>query len=335
MYNSQLGGALSHFRCGLRLMFAFAAVCFAASSYGLSYYVANNGYLPDEGPAGVYVLNSDGAITSMITSPLLVRPNALAQDADGNLYVTNINSEGDFQNTIIKITTTGMSVFVPSDGGLDFPIGMAFNSTGVLYVANRDTNTISAVAADGAVSTFATTGVILDSPRGLVFDSQDNLYVANQANNTVLKIAPNGALLATYENDDYLLSPQTLTIDSQDNLYVGVEGNLVSNYGVTQITLDGTISPFGVLDETAPTGMTFDGEGNLLVNTFFDGTTHMFSASGEALPDFATGLNTPWSIISTSLPLVVPEPSAAALIVVGLGVLVFMRRRGLDATKTP
>ena len=93
------------------------------------------------------------------------------------LYVSN----GD--NTIVKFTSGGVgSVFASS--GLNFPIGIAFDSAGSLYAANSD-NTIEKFTSGGVGSVFASSR--LDSPRGLAFDSAGNLYAANSdpASNTI------------------------------------------------------------------------------------------------------------------------------------------------------
>ena len=55
----------------------------------------------------------------------------------------------------------------------------------ILYVSSYFNNTISAIAANGTVSTFATG---LDGPSGLAFDSAGNLYATNEGNGTISKI---------------------------------------------------------------------------------------------------------------------------------------------------
>jgi hypothetical protein len=81
--------------------------------------------------------------------------------------------------------------------GLNKPWGIAFDSSGILYVANSGTNgalanTIVKFASDGVRSTFATAIDGLSSPQGLAFDSAGNLYVANSGNGTIRKFTSNG-----------------------------------------------------------------------------------------------------------------------------------------------
>ena len=76
--------------------------------------------------------------------------------------------------------------------GLSGPAGLAFDSSGNLYVANHSNDTISKVTPSGSVSTFASVG--LSGPDGLAFDASGNLYVANYSNDTVSKMTPSGSV---------------------------------------------------------------------------------------------------------------------------------------------
>ena len=64
----------------------------------------------------------------------------------------------------------------PSPGCTD-PVGLAFDASGNLYVANTDTNTVSEFTPGSTTPTATLTG--LDAPDALAFDASGNLYVAN------------------------------------------------------------------------------------------------------------------------------------------------------------
>jgi sugar lactone lactonase YvrE len=89
--------------------------------------------------------------------------------------------------TIERFTPGGVgSVFTNTVS----PIGLAFDSAGNLYAANRDVNMIEKFTPGGVGSVFANTG--LNSPIGLAFDSAGNLYAANYADNTIEQFTPGG-----------------------------------------------------------------------------------------------------------------------------------------------
>jgi sugar lactone lactonase YvrE len=118
----------------------------------------------------------------------------LAFDSAGNLFAA-----ATLDDTIYKFAPDGTrTVFVGSSafGGLDGPIGLAFDQFGNLFVSFEtfpyNNDTILEFTPGGLKSTFATG---LDSPRGLAFDSTGNLFVANVGGfdaGSIIKIAPDG-----------------------------------------------------------------------------------------------------------------------------------------------
>ncbi len=58
-------------------------------------------------------------------------------------------------------------------------MGLAFDSSGSLYVANAGNNTIEKFDPSGAGLLFSSTNALFE-PEGLAFDSGGNLYVANR-----------------------------------------------------------------------------------------------------------------------------------------------------------
>src|SRR5208283_3001483 len=79
--------------------------------------------------------------------------------------------------------------------GLNTPLGLAFDSSGNLYVANYKGNTISKVTPDGTVSTLIDASGGLSEPVGLTFDSSGALYISNGDNSTITKLT--AAIAAT------------------------------------------------------------------------------------------------------------------------------------------
>ena len=138
-------------------------------------------------------------------------PQGIAVDSSGeNLYVA-----GTFSHIIRKVViSTGAVSTIAGTAGtsgsanndvataatFNGPTGVAVDSSGNLYVADKDNHLIRKIAISstgvvGAVSTFAGTGSGKETykdrfsfPVGVAVDSSDNLYVADKANNRIRKI---------------------------------------------------------------------------------------------------------------------------------------------------
>jgi DNA-binding beta-propeller fold protein YncE len=109
-----------------------------------------------------------------------------AIDNEGNLLQSSF-----YGDSITKIDRKGQSKpFVTS--GLRGPVGIAINrDTGDVYVANCRDNSITKIAADNSVSSFAKSD-LFKCPNGISFDRQGNLYVVNFRDNKMLKIDRKG-----------------------------------------------------------------------------------------------------------------------------------------------
>ncbi|MBE7158085.1 MAG: SMP-30/gluconolactonase/LRE family protein [Rhodospirillales bacterium] len=93
--------------------------------------------------------------------------------------------------------------------GLSFPLGMAFDPAGNLYVADGGTNTIYRYTTAGVRSTFVT-GNGMNLPSGIAFDPAGNLFVANLNGGNILRFTPGGAV-STFATG--LSSPTFLAFD--------------------------------------------------------------------------------------------------------------------------
>jgi sugar lactone lactonase YvrE len=89
----------------------------------------------------------------------------LSFDTNGNLYISlNSTIAGPFPAMIEKIDSSGNeSLFANSN--LDFPRGLAFGSSGTLFVADWGDNTIEEFSTNGVGAVFANTG--LNQPYGI------------------------------------------------------------------------------------------------------------------------------------------------------------------------
>lgn len=229
------------------------------------------------------------------------RPGGVTTDNQNNIYV------GDQDNNLIrKITPTGIvSTFAGTgaqglqDGPVatarfSGPAGLVFDSSGNLYVADRNNHAIRKITPLGVVSTFAGSGVpgsadgsgilaSFNNPTNVAVDNADNIYVTDQNNNKIRKITPAG-VVTTFagngtlgRNDGFIGSfnkPFGLVVDPAGMVYVADEFNhlirRISPAGyVSVIAGSGTTGSTDAIATAAsfnyPADLTLDGLGNLYV----------------------------------------------------------------------
>src|SRR5690606_30422676 len=180
-------------------------------------YIANTGYhsIMKRTSGGVQTVFAGGNSTSYGyvngtgTAARFRHPSFLAVDASGNIFVA------DQQNhRIRKITPSGVVTTFAGSGSIgsangigtaasfNYPMGLAFDASGNLYVADAYNHRIRKITPAGVVSTYAGSGAagLLDGtlsaarfnyPIGLSFDGNGDLYVADRSNFAVRKISGN------------------------------------------------------------------------------------------------------------------------------------------------
>jgi sugar lactone lactonase YvrE len=194
---------------------------------------------------------------------------------------------------------TGSRDGVGSDARFNTPIGVALDSAGNMYVADRSNAIIRKITPAGVVTTIAgTAGAIgtvdgtgsaarFNEPNGIAVDSAGNLFVTDRAEHTIRKITQAGVvttfagLASTPGSVDAtgsaarFRSPYGIAVDGDANLYISDSGNRtirkISAAGVVS-TIAG-LSGFGGNTDgagsnarfNALSGLTIDGSGNLYV----------------------------------------------------------------------
>jgi sugar lactone lactonase YvrE len=201
----------------------------------------------------------------------------------GQLYVTTV---GD--NAIKQVNPAGhVRDFATS--GLNGPILIDFDHSGNVYVANFYGGSISKVAPNGAVSTFAS----VNAPIGVQFDAHGVLYVSSPNINTISKVSPDGTVTPFVSAG--LIEPLAMVFDRAGNTYV-------TNFGVgppdkptpgacfvTRVTLDGTVGTIAA-GFTGPTGLAFDAAGTLYVASD-KSRIDKIAPDGTLTPFVTAGLN--------------------------------------------
>jgi uncharacterized protein (TIGR03437 family) len=156
----------------------------------------NAGYSGDGGPA---------------IKATLKAPSSIALDSQGNVYVADTGNHairkisGGIITTVAGTVGAGFS----GDGGqaifahLNNPKGIAFDSTGNLYIADTVNNRIRIVTAAGLINTIAgvtaagyagdggpATSAQFRQPAGVALDASGNIYVSDTGNSVIRLLKP-------------------------------------------------------------------------------------------------------------------------------------------------
>lgn len=311
---------------------------------------------------GVEGFSGDGgpAISAMIG-----RPVALAFDGSGNLYFADSTNQ-----RIRKITTAGTILTVAGngvdaysgDGGqavsasLGFPIGIAFDPSGNLYVADGDNNRVRKITPGGIISTVAGNGqgtfagdggqaasASINIPSDVAVDSQTNLYIADAGNNRVRKVDSSGTIttVAGTGNNGYsgdgssavqamLNYPWGLTTDQTGGVYIADRVNNRVRFIAGNISIQ---SPF-LTDNSAVNGATFAKNVAIapgaIVTIFGQNlSTGTASASGAPLPTNLAGTSVTFNGVPAPLFYVSPgQINAQAPFNLGTGIVKIQVMRG-------
>jgi uncharacterized protein (TIGR03437 family) len=177
------------------------------------------------------------------TSAELLNPSAVAVDSSGNLYIADT-----FNHVIREVTTNGNISTIAGDntggyagdGGaataaeLEFPTGVAVDSSGNIYIADSGNNVIREISA-GTINTIVgglATPVHLNDPESVLLDSSGNLYISDQSGFRILEfsggvvniIAGNGNIGSSGDNglavNAALDEPSGIALDAQGYLYI-------------------------------------------------------------------------------------------------------------------
>ena len=224
-------------------------------------YIAGTGYnrIFKVNPAGIITtVAGTGAQSSTgdggpATKATLSSPSAVAFDGAGDMYIAEaqglrvrkVNTSGII-STIAGTGTAGFS----GDGGpatkatFSAIDGIAADSSGNVYVTDRNNNRIRKVDTSGTISTFAGTGTFgftgdggaaasatVSTPADVAVDSSGNVYIADSGNVRIRKIAvapgaPNITLVANAFGETPTIAP---------NMWVEIKGSNLAPSGDSRI----------------------------------------------------------------------------------------------------
>lgn len=217
-------------------------------------------------------------------------PIGLAMDANGHLWVANVNGG--------NVTSYAPGTNAPIGGdtisaGLSAPQGLAFDSTGNLWVADGGNNTIAAyVPGTNTQISGDTISAGVAGPQDIAFDAAGNLWVANTADANVIAYSssPTRAQITADTITAGLASPDGIAINAGGLVWVADQNNsTVTSYTPGSNSVVTTIAT-GV---SVPQDVRFDATGRMWVANQLGGTVTAY-APGTTTPissDTITGFN--------------------------------------------
>jgi uncharacterized repeat protein (TIGR01451 family) len=290
---------------------------------GVATDVAGNVYVSSIQLRAVFRLDPSGMVTRVAgnggqgsagdslpaVSAAFVQPSGVAVDLAGNLYISD-----QLAGVVRKVDTGGIITTVAGGGGigyggdtgpataalLNFPSGVAVDSSGNLYIADVNNSRVRKVDTHGIITTVAGNGTSgysgdsgaatnaeLNGPAGVAVNGGGELLIADTQNARIRKVTTGGIISTVagtgvqgYSGSNglaasaQLLYPEAVTSDSFGNLYIGDETSLrkvTTNGEITTIAGTGAFEYLGDVGPatTFPVGpvgsVAVDPSGNLFM----------------------------------------------------------------------
>jgi len=215
--------------------------------------------------------------------------------------------------TLTTVAGTGTANY-SGDGGLatsaalKYPMGIAIDSSGNLYVADKSNCRIRKITTTGVISTVAGNGTCnppsgdgglainaqISYPFGVAVDGSGNLYFADWFNSPNVRKVDTSGIITTLTSPGDIGDADAIAVDSAGtNIYIADTSNnrvrklsfsgtwtisTIAGTGVAGFSGDGGAAISAQLNE--PRGVVVDGAGNLYISDFYNSRIRKVDTSG-------------------------------------------------------
>ncbi len=306
----------------------------APQPFGVAVGAQGSLYISVRSANQVWVVNPSGTLAAVIgngssgaysgdggnaADAQLNYPQGVAVDSSGNIYIADtLNNRirkvvppGGRQSHHVITTVAGNGTQSYSGDGqpatsaeLNYPQGVAVDSSGNIYIADARNNRIRKVTvATGIIATVAGNGISgyggdghpatnaeLAHPSGVALDSDGNIYIADWLNNCIRKVTVSTGIISTvagngtqgYRGDGgpatnaELASPSGVALDS-GNIYIAEQmgsrirkvtvatGIIATVAGNGTFGYSGDSGPATSAELSQPAGVAVDSSGNIYI----------------------------------------------------------------------
>ncbi len=208
-----------------------------------------------------------------------------AVDVNDTAWMANEESASSVNNGLGSLTllnNTGSPAGQYVNGGLNFPIAVAFDTSGVAWIVDYGNSHITLLSSSGSSlsGTAGYTSASLEFPSAIATDSKCNAYVANQSSNTITRVIADGSAFTNFVVGQ---GPASVAVDSADNVWsANFYANSVGLVSPAGTVLSGTGYTGGGLN--APRAIAVDGNGNAWVASERGSTLAEFAAASSTNP---------------------------------------------------
>jgi sugar lactone lactonase YvrE len=238
---------------------------------------AGNGFGAGTGTGGY---TGDG---NPATSAELFIPQGIVRDTFGNTYVADAGNHVVRKINASGVITTFAGTGTAGSGGdgspatgatLNFPVGVAIDTSGNVYISDFNANVVRKVNTSGIISTIAGTGTAgynfdgvaattaqLNAPTHIVVDAHGTLYICDDQNHRIRKVNLTTGIINTMvgtgtpgNSGDHgpastaqINLPRGIAIDHSGNLYfTDVAENVIRKVSIMTDTITALAGTAGV-----------------------------------------------------------------------------------------